>query len=462
MAEQIERQESNLSIVSFSMADLLFDVFNGLFSLIFFIYWETEVKLNVWILTLAYSIFVVWNAINDPLIGYFVDRPKRFWNRYGKRFPWIMIAGIPSILTLAAIFTPPYLDPVSGMWIYFTWVLVSTCAYDFFFTILSLNHSALFPDKFRLDTDRRKAGGIRKALTLVGTAVGFIVPPLFINYGDRQSYTNMEWIFVAINLIIFATIIPGHRESKELKERYVKDQEVTKKISFIDTFKIVLSQKNFMVLILVWLMDGIIGASLSASILYITKYLLLAPAASSTLLLAGFLLGALGSLFPWLYYSQKIKNNRKMMIIGVFLNTIFLLPFMFAGDLIGFVICTLLLGIGGGALRIGTFPALSDVIDEATVKSGQHIEGSFMGVYVFFTRFSSIFQGLIFAIVHELTGFNASATIQTDLANFGIKLHTAFIPMILTLIALIIFIKVYDLTPDKTLKIKAKLKELNL
>jgi len=454
--------ESNRSMFSFGMADFLFDIFNGILMGFYFLFWETEVKLNIWIVVLGYIIYAIWNSINDPLVGYFADRPKKFWKKYGKRFPFIIIGGIPAILTLAAIFSPPYLDPISGVWIYFAWILISTCLFELFFTIISLNHYALYPDKFRLDTDRRKAGGIRMALSLIGTAVGFMIPPMLITYEDRQSYTNMAWIFVGFNMIIFLTLIPGHIESRELKARYVMEQEEKEKISFWKTLKIVISQKNFVVVILVFFMDAIIGASLTSSIQYVAKYVLKAEAEMSIYLLAGFILGALGSLWPWLILSQKLNNNRKMLIIGVFLNTIFLLPFMFAQSLIGMVICCILLGIGGGALRIGRNPVMADTIDEATVKAGQHIEGSLMGVYTFFNKFSLIAQGLIFAFVHELTGFNPNLTTQTDLANFGIRLHTAFIPMILTLIGFIIFVKVYNLTPEKTQKIKEQLKKLKL
>ncbi len=457
-----ERSVSNLNMASYSMAEFIFMIFSGIFGSFFIFYWETEVGLNIWIVTLGYIIYAIWNSINDPLVGYFTDKPNKLWKKYGKRFPFIIIGGIPSIFMLALIFTPPYLDPITGAWIYFGWILLSSCMYELFYTIFQLSNAALFPDKFRSDNERRKAGFFRMGLGLVGTAVGLIIPPLFISYGDRQSYTNMAWIFVVLNLVFFLTIIPGHRESAQMRERYMQEPSAEKKLPFLKTMKIVVTQKNFIVYMIVFLFDGIIGACLLGSIQYATKYILLEDPAMSIIVLAGFLLGSLGSIFFWLIFSQKLNNNRKMLIIGVFLNTIFLFPFMFVQGLLGFVIAAVILGIGGGALRIGRSPVLGDTIDEATVKSGQRLEGSYMGVYAFFVRFGLIGQILIFAIVHELTGFNADVLIQTELALFGIRAHLALIPMILTLIGLVIFIFVYDLTPERTKEIKEKLKELNL
>ncbi|MFX0058313.1 MAG: MFS transporter [Candidatus Heimdallarchaeota archaeon] len=455
-------KQSNGTMISYGMSDLLWQIFNGIFGGFFYLFWEVVIGLDIWIITLAYTLYAVWNIVNDPLFGYLADRPKKFWSRYGKRYPWFIIGGIPSILFLAAIFVPPILDPVDAAWILFAWILISTCLFELFYTIIDLNHVALFPDKFRLDNDRRKAGFWRMFLGIIGTTVGFIIPPLLIDVEEASSFAGMAWIFVIINLVIFAFSIPGHRESKSLKDRYVREQEKRESISFFKALKIVITHKNFMVVILVFLMDGIIGASLTASVQYVVLYILEEPASSAILVLAPFILGVTVSLFPWLILAQKMKNNRRMLIIGVFLNTIGLLPFMFVQTTLGFILAALILGIGGGALRIGTHPVLADAIDEAVVDSGKHIEGSFMGVYTFFIRFSLIAQGLIFAITHTLTGFDPESSAQTDLALFGIRMHTALIPMILTFIALLIFVLVYDLRPEKTELIKEKLKELNL
>ncbi|MHA1688468.1 MAG: MFS transporter [Promethearchaeota archaeon] len=462
MTNELEKKESLGSILSYCMADLLINTSGMAFGAFFFFFWETEVGLNVWIVTLCYALYAIWNAVNDPIFGYYIDRPRKFWKKYGKRFPWIIIAGIPSIILVVGIFAPPDINPVSGAWILFTWLLIFLFLYELFMTIFSLNHYALFPDKFRMDSDRRKVGTIGRVFILGGTAVGSIVPPLLITYGIKASYARMAWIIAIINLILFITIIPGHLESKAMKERYTLEQADEEKVSFIQAFKIVLTSKNFVVVILIFFTDGIIGLSLTASIQYVTKYILQEEAAFSIYLMVAFIIGVMGSIFFWLMLAQKMKNNRRMLILGAFLNTILLLPFMFVHGLIGFILAALLLGIGGGALRVGQDPVLADTIDEATVRSGKHMEGAFMGVRIFFLRLGIIAQGVIFAITHELTGFDPTSETQTELAKLGIRIHTALIPMILTLIALLIFIFVYDLTPKRTKELKEKMKELNL
>jgi Na+/melibiose symporter-like transporter len=83
-----------------------------------------------------------------------------------------------------------------------------------------------------------------------------------------------------------------------------------------------------------------------------------------------------------------------------------------------------------------------------------------MGVQTFWMRFSLIAQALIFAIVHELTGFNPDVIQQTDLALFGFRLQASIIPAIIIFIGLLVFLKYYDLKPEKTKVMKEKLKEL--
>jgi Na+/melibiose symporter-like transporter len=68
----------------------------------------------------------------------------------------------------------------------------------------------------------------------------------------------------------------------------------------------------------------------------------------------------------------------------------------------------------------------------------------------------------MFTIIHKTTGFVENAEIQSELAQWGIRFTLALIPLVCTLLTLLIFWKIYDLTPERVDSIKARLKELKL
>jgi len=49
-------------------------------------YFETVVGLNIWSVFLAATIFIFYDAFNDPLIGFLVDRNLRFTKKWGRIF----------------------------------------------------------------------------------------------------------------------------------------------------------------------------------------------------------------------------------------------------------------------------------------------------------------------------------------------------------------------------------------
>jgi GPH family glycoside/pentoside/hexuronide:cation symporter len=93
-----QKYENNRIIMaSFGVNQFFGQWITGPFGLFVFFFFKQEIGLNVYFAMTAMVIYSVWNAINDPLIGYLVEKIKMPWERkYGmKRFPWVIIGGIP-------------------------------------------------------------------------------------------------------------------------------------------------------------------------------------------------------------------------------------------------------------------------------------------------------------------------------------------------------------------------------
>ena len=460
--KSIEGKQPNAIIASYGIGYLLMEIWNVIFGAYVFFFYETEVGLYVWLLVLGYVIYALWNSFNDPLIGYIFDKPNFLWKKWGKRFPIIVGAAIPWFISMFMILTPPDVDPVEGAMFIFAWMIFATCLFDTFYSMFQNNHYSLFPDKFRLDNDRRKAGGFGLILGVVGTTIGGLIPPMLISYGNKSSYSIMSIFMIVIASFFLILMVPGIRETQDMKNRYVTTDIHKEKEGFFKTMRKAVKQKNFMTLVFITFIGDVAFACITASIHYLVKYNLQEEASFSIVLFAAFLLGAVLSIPIFLKLIQKMDNNRKMHIIGIILLIVFLLNLGFYWNLYSLIIGVILLGVGQAAFKVARFPCLADTLDEATMETGVHQESVYMGVQTFFMRFSLIAQAIIFAVIHVLTGFDPSVEKQSNLALFGIRLQAAIIPAAVVLFGLFIFLKYYDLTPEKTAINKQKLKELRL
>lgn len=428
-----------------------------------FFFYVAEVGLNIWLVGLGFIIFALWNAVNDPLLGYITNRQYKFNKKWGKWFPWTMMGGIPWIISYILIFTPPDVDPVSGAWIIFGWLVFSTCLFDTFASIFDINFLSIAPNKFLTLKERRKAAGLSVPVGMVGTLLGGAIPPLFITYGVPQTYVIQGGVVVIGALILLALAIPGLREDKELIERVLKrDEAKGEEESFMSIFKTAMRQRSFVAYLLTFMFFTGLTLSISASLPFLVRYSLKMEAAVQAYLSLGFLLGGIASLFFWIKLANKMNDNKKVMGIAGILLTIVAPMFFFVQSFPAIIIVFILFGIGAGGFWVMITPNLSDVIDEAVVKTGKHDEGVYLGIRQFFSRFAIVLQTLNFVIIQSLFGFQEGTDVQSASAITGIHISLGLIPAMFMLVGILIWWKWYDLTPEKIEIHKAKLKEMKL
>ncbi|MHA1659053.1 MAG: MFS transporter [Promethearchaeota archaeon] len=456
---------STLNTISYGSAGFWMGLAYGVFNAYIFFFYEVVVGLDTIFIFLAMLIFTLWDAVNDPLIGHLTDRITRFTRKHGKRFIWIVMGIIPANFVLALVYMPPAVDAATNPFPLFVWIIFTTCLFDSLTTLCFVNVDALFPDKFRNDSARRKARGWGTPLSMLALPVANIVPPILLGVfggmNSQASYVSMVWIIISMILPISILCLPGMRENKELIDRYYISEK--KPGSFIEALKSTLKQKSFVYYIILFFGFMIVTGSLTASIPYAANFVLLgtgSPELDMILLFALFLNGALISVPFWIWFAKKNKNNKQTAVIGGILLVMGSFLTTFYIGVIDSMIYMFILGFTMGNLWVLTTIYFSDVLDERVVLTHSDVRGATVGVVGFLSRLSRGAQISIFALIHILTGFVEGSTTQPPLAQFGIRLHMSVIPAIILLICTIIFWKKYPLTPEKTLEIKKQLKEL--
>ena len=451
MNEKFEKSKnSSFVYVSYGLGGFVDNFFTASSTVRVIDFYENELLLSIFLVGLAFFLYGFWNMINDPILGWISDKTFGFTKRLGRRFPFFAIGALSFVWIYLFIFTVPLSDQI-GM---FTWLLITICLFELLYSLFIVNYLAIFPDKFRSVNERTKAGAQNTIWGVVGIALGVLIPPLIIVYGDVLSYIIAALVVSIIGFGVALLTLNGMKEDKELIERQLKViKEQKEKESFLDTIKYVLKNKNYVAYILISLGHAVMTVMMLASLPYWNKYIIgSADPELETILSAGLLIAVLASVPLWTFLGRKL-GNKEAITYGTLITSLLFLPLFFISDLISSTIIIALIGVGIGAFWVLMFPCMSDVIDEIVIKTGKRQEGALTGIRIFTERLSIIVQALSFAIVHPLTGYIPGATpgrtSQPVLAQFGIRLLMAGIPMAFYFLGFLLIWKVYTLSKSR-------------
>ncbi|MFX0011557.1 MAG: MFS transporter [Candidatus Hermodarchaeota archaeon] len=466
-----EIKHSKKSMVSFGFGKFINEFYVMAFGALVFFFYERALHLNPVLTMAGYIIFALWNAVNDPLIGYLTDRPFKFTRKWGRRFPWVYIGGIPWILSYILIFTPPITDPnlvfgrfaISGHWILFAWLILTTCIYDTFASIFGVSFYSIFPDKFRTGRERRNASTISTIIAAVGTATGSILPPLFYTFDLPRTYITQAVVAAIVCMIALVISIPGTREDQVRIDCYLESCEgKVEERSFFKEFVSCLKHRNFMAYIITFTLYQSLVSLMVGSIPYVTESVLLKTEDDITIIMAVLLIGMIVSMPVWSFIAHRTNNDRKTMLIASIYLTVTTFLLFFITDYTFMIIGIFIWGTGEGGFWVMMSPIFANAIDEATIQTGHRSEGIYNGIQTFVSRAALVVQAVSFSVVHIVTGYNSDVVVQTPLATLGIQIHFALIPAILMAFGALIFGLFFKLTPDKVDRNRERLIELKI
>lgn len=463
----MKKEKNFMTMASYGTGKFLAEFLTGAYGLMVYYFFETELKLGGLFVTLATIIYSIWNAINDPLIGYSTGLDCKITRKYGRRTPWILSGLILCCLAFVSIFSIP--NKLTGNQIVlFVWMVIFVCLYDGFYSVWEVNYQGVFPDKFRSVEDRTKCATISTFIGVFGIALGSVLPPLFYTYGKPETFKKSALIIAVIGLVGTILIRRGVKETPEMIERFNKkldSQEKAEEFGFFKQLKESLKHREFLALVVMLFLYQSACMCMTSSVNYVAHGVLgFEKGSATTPIFAGMLVGALLSIFVWKTVAKKIKNNNQNLLISTcFFMAAASFAMLFCNSQLTYAIGMFVWGLGFGGYWTFMTPAMADVVDSVVVKQQRRDDGILMGVRAFFMRLSYASQAIVFWLCHKFTGYDVNIVgKQSAKAVTGIKLHMSLIPSLFFVAAALVMLFLNPLTPEIVAGNKKKLEEMNL
>jgi GPH family glycoside/pentoside/hexuronide:cation symporter len=427
------------------------------FILLIFTFYFAVVGISTWLMVLGYSLWSVWNAVNDPLMGFISDKTH---TKIGRRLPYIIGAFIPLAIVTIFLYYPPISFGVTNQLANFTYFFIIIVIFELFYTIYSLNMTSLFPEVFMTQQERTQANNVRQVFTIVGLIFAFILPGLIIpDWTDPANLPKFQLfgIIAAIIIVVFVLLFLffGPREKAEFQHDYQKA------FGFFGNIVHCFKSRSFRWYIIaetcVWFVYGMLPTIVP---LY-AKYALGVTGFSTSILLATtFLSATIFITFLWRPVVRKI-GNRKAWIISFIIWIAALSGTLFIFEFIGGLIVFFLIGIGlSGSLFIIDL-VVADIVDEDELSTGMRREAGYYGVNAFVLRFSNVLVILAIGIVFSGTEWGGGYVPNPGInVIIGLKILMFILPAIALVIAALAIFK-YPLHGLKLREMKERLDELH-
>lgn len=383
----------------------------------------------------------IWDAINDTLFGYIIDK-FRFKN--GQQFmPWVKIGTFGIGVISIVMFAIPK-DLAHNLQI--IWFIISYIIFDAFYTFLDAPAFAMATVMTDNIQERTSFISGNKLFAMLGG----IVPVVLIG----TVTANLGW---TLGSILFAGVgcllmLPFTFVGKERRRQSEEDKE--EKFTFKQMFNYLKTNKYLLVCLVAFIIFGMtafesIMSTYVAAVCYGDpgKQLYLAAAAALPVILVSVLLPILAKKIDKFY----------LLIGGLIFSILVSVIAMFVGydNFLLSVIIVALKCVGLASWQVIIYMLIADTTEYGTYKSGIRATGVTFSLQTFISKLRNAAVNSFMLLCIAWTGYNAEVVLQeTSVVN---KMWSVFIviPVIGYIIGIIILLIFYKLR-DNDVQIMAK------
>jgi GPH family glycoside/pentoside/hexuronide:cation symporter len=366
----------------------------------------------------------IWDAVNDPLVGYLSDRTH---SRWGKRRVYMIFGALPMALAVFLIWRMPRgLSPVAA----FAWIAVSFILYDSINTLTSVPYYALTAELTQDYDERASLTTFRMLLGVPAYLVGAAVTPAIAGlFASLQA--GYGWVGVLYGVIAAAVLWISAAGIHEPPEAKATQSPAPPLRAFLATFR----NRAFVRLIAAYLIANLGFALVQTLLAYFLTYQM--QMASQVPLVMGLLLISIFAfLFPWKMLAERWNKGPAYALglgIGALAGaTTFLLPHR-PTPLIYLV--AVVAGIGFSANWVFPWAMVPDVIEFDELGGGDQHSGMYYGVWGFASKLTAALGIALSGWVLQLYGYQPNVA-QSARTLQGIRLFFGPVPAVILAIAL--------------------------
>ncbi len=404
-----------LKHVSYSMGNFANTIAYQVFGNRIQFYYVDILGLNAATAGVLWTIYGLWNAINDPLMGQVSDRTR---SRFGRRVPYVAFGAIPLGLSFFFLWTPPAHSP----WVLAAYFLMILFIFDTLYSLTIIAYNALFPEVAPTVRDRVDLSATREILATFALLLSYILAPII---AEEVGYVVMGAIMGALIALGYLIAMIGVKENPI-------DETKEENLGLLPSLKIVLSSIPFRWFLGANIAKEYIWLVLGAMLPFWRKYALgiqspvnmfgteLGPGDAEAVLLGLAIVLAIPCLLIWRPIVLRL-GYRRTWIVAAFTFIPGLAIMGLANDFYSGLAGTLLVAPGLAGSMIMPFPVISEIIDDDAKKHGFRREGLFFGMNGGITKLAFSAQGVLFASVMSAAGYVAGETVQSAGAVTGIR-----------------------------------------
>jgi len=352
--------------------------------------------------SIAALVGILWDALNDPLVGSLSDRIRTRW---GRRRPFLLIFAIPYGLGFLLLWwAPPWQSQLMLMFSVTLAFIIS----DTFQTLVSVPFFALTPDLTPDYDERTSLTGYRMFFNLLASLATAVAAPMIVDAAFRAGFTLQQGYMVVAALFGGLACLPFLLMFFVLREHHVQRSPHTP--PFRDTvrtawrnvpfrFATALYMLNWITFDLVALMlpffltYWVAGGDLLATVNILGQELSLESAVLGILLVVAVL-----ALPFWTWLSGRL-NKRSAYMIGMSFWAVvqMLIILVWPGQIALVLVLAALAGLSVSTAHVLPDAIFPDVIEWDELRTRQRHEGIYYGVKNFVRKLTGAFS-IFFAL----------------------------------------------------------------